>query len=100
MRLPLKDKCETCDSITGLTASHFVKKNSVSKTKIKDYDYNSQENYFTQCIKCHMNFEKYPIRCKLDRPAFNHARTITRQEFLKRKNLISYADRIDYLITL
>ena len=54
MKLDIGTKCETCGTRDSLTASHFVKKNSVHKDKYELYRYESAENYFTQCIKCHM----------------------------------------------
>lgn len=50
--------CETCGTPSGLTRSHFVKNNSVHKTKLKNYDYESSRNYFIQCLTCHIFYEK------------------------------------------
>ena len=50
------DWCETCGSHYGLTASHLLKMNSIKNRK--NYDYNNVSNYFTQCLTCHMEYEK------------------------------------------
>ena len=55
-KLPIGEWCETCGTAYGLTASHFLKKNSIAN--IKEYDYNDRQNYFTQCLTCHMSYEK------------------------------------------
>lgn len=92
----LKERCETCGSLSSLTHSHFVKENSVHKSH--EYDYESPENYFTQCLTCHMNYERLPVRKKLVRSFYLNNRTLTRQEYLMRKGLFDYAERIEYLI--
>ena len=37
--------------------NHFVKKNSVAKTKRSKYVSSDQRNYFTQCLECHQEYE-------------------------------------------
>lgn len=56
--LAIRSGCESCGGSSGLTKSHFVKDNSVAKTKRERYDYLNPKNYFTQCIACHMEFEQ------------------------------------------
>lgn len=85
-RLTVKDRCETCGTISGLTPSHFVKKNSVAKTKQKDYNYSDPKNYMTQCLECHQQFEL------LNKEA--------RVKYLEERNLFAYARRAKWLITL
>jgi hypothetical protein len=103
LKFKLKEKCETCNSCSGLTRSHFVKESSVHKTKSKFYDYESPENWFTQCLQCHVNYERYPIRHKKNLYNLENMNRfknslITRQSYLIKKHLYEYAERIDYLI--
>jgi len=56
--MTINTACEECGVTSGLTKSHFVKKNSVAKTKRDKYDYLDRKNYMTQCLGCHMEFEK------------------------------------------
>ena len=85
-RLTVKDRCETCGTISGLTPSHFVKKNSVAKTKRMKYDYYSEKNYFTQCKTCH---DIYELKNKE-----------ARVKYLEERNLLVYARRAKWLIIL
>lgn len=85
-KLTVKDRCETCGTISGLTPSHFVKKNSVAKTKRKEYNYSDPKNYMTQCLECHQEYEL------LNKEA--------RVKYLEEKNLLVYARRAEWLITL
>ena len=91
-KLEIGVRCETRD---GLTASHFVKKNSVHKDKYDMYDYDSPENYFTQCIKCHQAYEVLPVRKKMNNGLVNE-RIITRQEYMRLRSYEAYAKRIEY----
>lgn len=91
MKADLGVKCETCGSMSGLTASHYVKKNSVHKSIYSNYNYESCENYFTQCLECHMEYEKLPVRAKT-------AGIVTRQEYMLKHGFERYAQRIEYLI--
>lgn len=95
-RFELKSQCETCGANNSLTRSHFVKKNSVHDSH--EYDYESESNWFTQCIHCHMAYERLPVRKKLDRGYYGNNRTVTRQEYMMRKGLVEYANRIEVLI--
>lgn len=85
-RLTVKDRCETCGTISGLTPSHFVKKNSVAKTKRSKYVSSDQKNYFTQCLECH---KEYELKNKE-----------ARVKYLEERNLLVYARRAKWLITL
>jgi len=78
--------CETCGAVSGLTKSHFVKKNSVAKTKSKDYDYTDRINYFTQCLTCHIEYEQKNKNARF--------------EYLIERRLVKYAARVKWLITL
>ena len=82
----MKPYCETCGSNYGLTRSHFVKTNSVSSTRFDEYDYNSPDNWFTQCINCHMGYEKLSKQARV--------------KYLTDRRLTKYANRAVYLITL
>jgi len=95
-KFELKERCETCGNTSGLTRSHFVKERSVHDSH--EYDYEAKENWFTQCIHCHMAYERLPIRKKLDRGFHGNNRTVTRQEYMMRKGLFEYANRIEVLI--
>lgn len=92
-KLEIDVRCETCGTREGLTASHFVKKNSVHKSKYDLYDYDSAENYFTQCLKCHMDYESHPVRKKI-----NTMTAVTRQQYMRERGFESYARRIEYWI--
>ena len=95
----LKKSCETCGAYSGLTISHFVKDNSVAKTKRDQYDYSDPINFFTQCLTCHIEFEKLPVHNKFCiKTRFDKVQT--RQEYLISKNLNDYAKRVKELITL
>ena len=85
-KLTVKNHCETCGTISGLTPSHFVKKNSVAKTKRSKYVSSDQRNYFTQCLECHQEYEL------LNKEA--------RVKYLEEKNLLVYARRAKWLITI
>ena len=85
-RLTVKDHCETCGNYSGLTPSHFVKKNSVAKTKRSKYISSDKRNYFTQCLECHQEYEL------LNKEA--------RVKYLINKGLDVYARRAKWLITL
>lgn len=85
-RLTVKNRCETCGSHSGLTPSHFVKKNSVAKTKRSRYIYSATNNYFTQCLECHQEYEL------LNKDS--------RVKYLFDKGLDMYARRAEWLITL
>lgn len=95
----LKTSCETCGAYSGLTISHFVKENSVAKTKRDQYDYSDPKNFMTQCLTCHMKYEKLPVHNKFCiKTRFDKVQT--RQEYLISKNLNDYAKRVKELITL
>lgn len=91
-RLEIGVRCETCGTKDGLTASHFVKKNSVHKSKYDLYNYDSCENYFTQCIKCHMEYEKLGTRKKFSDQT-------TRQDYMRLRGFEVYAKRVEYWIS-
>lgn len=76
--------CETCGTNEGLTRSHLVKKNSVHKTKLKDYDYESPDNYFIQCLNCHIGYERLS--------------KVQRMSYMVRRRMTKYSARIRYLI--
>lgn len=78
--------CETCGTNDSLTRSHFVKTNSVAKTKLADYDYEDPKNYMTQCLQCHMKYEVMNKKYRL--------------AFLNIKGLKEYSERVKYLIEL
>lgn len=80
----MKQYCETCGANCGLTKSHFIKKNSVHKTKLAEYDYDDPVNYMTQCLTCH---QKYELLNKRQRIAF-----------LASLRLIPYAVRASWLV--
>lgn len=84
--------CQTCFSKLYLQRSHFVKTKHVHISKKKDYDYESQDNWFTQCQDCHQEYEKLNTKKK-----FNFGNK-TRQEYLIEKGLPEYAARVEYLI--
>ena len=88
----LKDRCETCRSISGLTPSHLIKKNHVGEGWT--YDYSDPRNYFTQCLECHMEYEKLGTKRKIAFPDLE-----TRQDYLRAKGLWELAARVDRLIT-
>lgn len=90
-KLEIGVRCETCGTREGLTASHFVKKNSVHKDKYDLYDYDSPENYFTQCIKCHQAYEKLGTKKKFENQT-------TRQEYMRLLSYEAYAKRIEYWV--
>lgn len=95
MRLDLGVRCETCGTRQSLTASHFVKENHVHKShRVKydlEYDYESADNYFTQCIKCHMEYEKLGTKKKFPDQ-------VTRQEYMRERGFEAYARRIEYWV--
>lgn len=95
-KFELKERCETCGNTSGLTRSHFVKESSVHNSH--EYDYEAKENWCTMCIHCHMAYERLPIRKKLDRGYYGNNRTVTRQEYMMRKGLFQYANRIEVLV--
>lgn len=76
--------CETCGATSGLTRSHFVKNNSVHKNKATHYDYENPENWFIQCLTCHMEYEKLS--------------KISRYKYMLDRRLVKYANRISWLI--
>jgi len=45
-----------------------------------------------------MAYERLPVRKKLDRGYYGNNRTVTRQEYMMRKGLVEYANRIEVLI--
>ena len=94
-KLDLGVRCETCGTREGLTASHFVKENHVHKKhRIKydlEYDYNSTDNYFTQCLDCHKVYELLGTKKKFPNQE-------TRQDYMRERGFESYARRIEYWI--
>ena len=78
------DDCETCGKYNILDRSHFVKKNSVHKTKLHKYDYESDKNYFYQCRACHSQYELLSKS--------------KRYEYMRENGFKKYARRIKYLI--
>ena len=88
----LRERCQTCRKISGLTPSHLIKENHVGKGWA--YDYADPKNYFTQCLECHMAYEKLGTKCK---PAFPNLDT--RQDYLRAHGLWELAARVDRLIT-
>lgn len=85
-------KCETCDSNYLLSRSHFVKTRHVHNSKRVSYDYESSDNYFIQCANCHKYYEGLNTKKKFD---FDNE---TRQEYLRKRGLMKYADRVEWLI--
>ena len=84
-------KCEICKSNYKLEASHFVRNNHVHKSRRATYDYNSTDNYFTQCRDCHKKYENLGVHKKF-------ADQVTRQEYMRKHGFERYAQRIEYLI--
>lgn len=78
------DICETCNQYSDLDRSHFVKKNSVHKTKLHKYNYESNKNFFYQCRSCHSSYE-----------LLNKNK---RYEYMRENDFKKYARRIKYLI--
>jgi hypothetical protein len=84
-------KCETCKNTYGLEPSHFVRNNHVHKRKRAKYDYNSTDNYFTQCRGCHMEYESLGVHRKLPDQ-------VTRQDYMRQRGFEVYAKRIEYWV--